>query len=84
MSPISSPDPCPRLRQVESFYFCDDYENRPDECAKHDFPAKVCPIGYEKLGIKNIAELRLRIDTGYAIVKFRCSSAKEALKLLYK
>jgi Fe-S-cluster containining protein len=29
---------------------CAIYENRPMECYKHDFPARVCPIGKQQKG----------------------------------
>jgi len=66
MSPISAPEPCPKLRQDGDFYFCGDYEHRPEECINHTFHARFCPIGLDKLHLINADKVRDRIDTGYA------------------
>ena len=65
MSPISAPAPCPKIKQDGDFYFCSDYQNRPEECAKHDFPSRFCPIGMDKLQLTNSDQVRIRIDAGY-------------------
>jgi hypothetical protein len=65
MSPISAPEPCPKIKQDGDFFFCGDYKNRPEECAKHDFPSRFCPVGMMKLNLLTPDEVRSRIDTGY-------------------
>ena len=44
---------CIKLNQMDDFYFCGDYANRPLECSSHDFPFQVCPIGLSKLKINS-------------------------------
>ena len=82
MSPLGSP--CPKLDTRGDFYFCKDYENRPEECTNHRFPFKVCPIGREKLNISTLEEVRLRVETGYAMLKYNTSDSREAINFLYQ
>jgi hypothetical protein len=65
MSPISAPEPCPKIKQDGDFYFCCDYNNRPSECVKHEFHSRFCPIGMAKLNLTSPDAVRTRIDTGY-------------------
>ena len=69
--------PCPKLEKVvldgQDYFFCGSYENRPDECKKHGFGHRVCPIGADVLNIQTTDELRHRIDTAYA---YLCSIGK--------
>ena len=52
MSPLSSANvPCPKLVMEGDIAVCSDYEHRPEECVRHDFPARICPIGMSVLGI---------------------------------
>lgn len=67
MSPIASP--CPHIVERGSFVFCGCYEKRPEECVRHTFHARVCPIGFGLLGIENAEKLRERIDTGFRLTK---------------
>lgn len=62
---------CTDLLQVDNFYFCGNYQERPRECANHDFPSKFCPIGLSKLGISanDLDTIRSRIGTGWTIIK---------------
>ena len=65
MSPISTPDPCPHLIQDGTFYFCGIYDRRPNECYKHDFPFRFCPIGMSKMGLDTPEKVAQRIDDGW-------------------
>ena len=67
MSPLGSP--CPKLEKRETFYFCGDYENRPEECVNHRHPFRFCPIGISLLDLRNTDESRNRIDTGYEMTR---------------
>jgi len=70
MSPISAPEPCPHLIQDEAFYFCGIYERRPDQCYKHAFPSRFCPVGMSKfLGLDTLDKIRQRIDEGWSKIK---------------
>lgn len=80
MSPLGSP--CPRLAKHGSFYFCGDYENRPEECVAHGFHSLVCPIGIGKLSIVSVEQLNRRIDTGYAMLKYLVEDPDEAYERL--
>ena len=65
MSPLSAPDPCPHLEQQGDFYFCKVYERRPEQCKKHDFPSRFCPIGMSILKLDSLDAVRERIDEGW-------------------
>ena len=65
MSPKSAPNPCPDIIQDGTFYFCGCYEQRPEECINHSFPFRYCPIGLEKLSLKNPQEVAQRINAGF-------------------
>ena len=67
MSPISAPEPCPHIVTSGDFVFCAKYENRPKECETHRFPASVCPVGADILGIEDSDGMRLRVDRGYEL-----------------
>jgi len=83
MSPISSPEPCPHLKQVDTFYFCKIYDSRPDRCVKHDYPSHICPVGLEKLKLNDSEKIRIRLDTGYALTIFKNDNTVKALDKLY-
>ena len=68
MSPKSVPDPCPDIIQDGTFYFCGDYEQRPEVCVNHSFQFRYCPIGLEKLRLKNPQDVALRIDAGFELI----------------
>jgi len=68
MSPISTPEPCPHIIEIDSFVFCAIYADRPDECRDHILPFKVCPIGASMLEINSTDELRKRIDDGHYLI----------------
>ena len=42
---------------------------RPEQCRKHEFPFRDCPIGIEKLKIADSIAISLRIDEGWGISK---------------
>ena len=74
MSPISAPNKCPNViekkdKNGNAFFFCSDYERRPEECINHSFPANYCPIGMDVLNIQSADQLRIRIDTGLEMLK---------------
>lgn len=69
MSPLTAPEPCPQLIQIETFYFCGNYERRPIECINHQLPGMFCPVGLTVLGLDNLDKIRERIDAGYKIIK---------------
>jgi hypothetical protein len=63
-SPLGSP--CPKLIQDGTFFFCGNYQNRPEQCENHRFNGfKVCPIGLGKLELSTATEVSIRIDTGW-------------------
>lgn len=68
MSPINGGE-CPHIIIEDKFHFCSKYENRPKECANHDFPSRFCPIGMSKLQLKDIDSIRIHIDSAYEILK---------------
>jgi len=66
MSPIVSQGECPLLTKDDTFYFCNDYENRPEQCRNHKFEGfKICPVGIEKLGLTGPIHISIRIDEGW-------------------
>ena len=67
MSPKSF-GPCPDIIKKGTFYFCGDQEQKPQQCAKHDFFSRWCPIGFEKLRLKNPQEVARRVDMGYEMI----------------
>lgn len=71
MSPLSAPEPCPKLVEDDGFYFCGDYEHRPHQCVNHSFPYHVCPVGWGVVGIRDMEDMRLRVDAGHAMIKGR-------------
>ena len=83
MSPKSAPEPCPDLVEINGFYFCTDYENRPKECVRHDFPSRYCPIGFEKTGCRNPQDAASRIDQGWEIITNQLTDAKKPWPLVF-
>jgi len=69
MSPLSAPDPCPNIVREGTFYFCGDYEHRPEECVNHTFHAIHCPVGLTVLDISSPDKVRERIDNGWELTK---------------
>lgn len=69
MSPISAPDPCPHIIEVQGMVFCGIYDSRPQQCKDHDFPASKCPIGVSVLGCRTPQEAIDRINQGHAIIR---------------
>lgn len=59
---VGKGEPCRYLSMSGTVANCDIYESRPDVCASHRFPERVCPIGMDVLGIDDpavrIAEMR--------------------------
>lgn len=52
MSPLSDPEPCPKLTMKSGVAICEIYEQRPEQCRKHEFSfAKFCPIGMDVMGL---------------------------------
>lgn len=70
MSPLGI-NPCPNLIEIDGFFFCKDYEDRPHRCKDHQFDSRFCPIGMDVLRIKSIEEMRNRIDKGYSLNEIR-------------
>ncbi len=68
MSPLSD-GPCPHIIEKQGFFFCSEYASRPNQCRNHKFPFKHCPIGIEKLRLKDPIAISLRIDEGWEISK---------------
>ena len=68
MSPLSAPEPCPHLIECCTWVFCGIYDRRPEECRKHDFPARVCPVGASMLDLPTTDALRKRIDDGFKMI----------------
>lgn len=64
MSPLSAPEPCPRMRVHDGICLCLDYDNRPDDCRKHTFISEVCPIGLSVLNIAadDIDAIKMRLS----------------------
>lgn len=64
MSPINH-GRCPLLLETAAetgtVYHCADYENRPQECRDHTYPATVCPVGVSTLNLINSAMIEARI-----------------------
>lgn len=67
MSPLGNP--CPHIKQIDTFVFCSIYPKRPDICARHDFPFNYCPIGIDVLGLQFADQVSQRIDAGYELTK---------------
>ena len=81
MSPISAPEPCPHLIKDGNFCFCTIYKNRPDQCEKHDFPSRFCPIGMDVLKLsypEDVEKIRMRLEIGY--IKARELSSETKVK----
>lgn len=60
MSPINH-GYCPLLKVDGDIYTCSDYENRPNECRNHTYPAKVCPVGISTLSLISDALIEKRL-----------------------
>ena len=70
MSPLArAGEPCPKLIQNETFFFCSDYVHRPKACKAHSFPFRFCPIGVTKLELKEPIEIAQRLDTGQDLLE---------------
>jgi len=68
MSEIANP--CPLLIITDdNYYFCGDYDNRPEQCRNHQFDSRFCPIGLSILKLKTIDDIRIRIDDGWEKIK---------------
>ena len=65
MSPLSSPNPCPNLIIDGIYHFCEDYENRPEQCVNHKFQARFCPIGMDVLKFNNPTSIQVHLENGY-------------------
>lgn len=64
MSPVNG-SKCPYITEEDGYYFCGDYEHRPQECVNHKFDSRFCPIGLSVLKLTDADAIRNRIDTGY-------------------
>lgn len=49
MSPLTHPEPCPKLSMNGNVAICSIYEYRPTQCRNHDYPSRYCPIGADVL-----------------------------------
>lgn len=70
-SPLTNDEhrPCPKVKQDGTFFFCGDYENRPERCYKHKFDCRFCPVGMDTLGLKDPQAAYMRIEQGYMKLK---------------
>ena len=86
MSPISQPEPCPHIVEIDGFVFCGQYDHRPEQCRNHTFQASKCPIGCDVLKMTTPQQVHDRIDQGYMIIRAGLVSVpdwrKKALELL--
>lgn len=62
--------------EVDDFVFCKIYENRPQECANHDFPMINCPVGANVLGLKNNKDCLRRFDMRQELIKLIFEKSK--------
>jgi len=60
---------CPHVVEDRSFVFCGIYDRRPEECRKHGYDARFCPVGMNVLGFDNPQAVALRIDEGWEKIK---------------
>ena len=51
-----------RCQYLTEENLCSIYDKRPDVCYKHDYPFRVCPIGYEKTKGKLPKDIQEKID----------------------
>lgn len=70
MPPPHLGTPCQHLVEDDGFHFCNNYINRPEECANHDYPYNVCPIGKEKLKIETREDIKRRVESFYSIIRW--------------
>jgi hypothetical protein len=72
LSPLSAPAPCPHLvtreKDDQVYTFCGIYSRRPEECRRHEFHARVCPVGASLLDLPTPDALRKRIDDGFFLI----------------
>lgn len=71
MSPLSvNGGACAHIVERGTFVFCGRYNRRPAECVRHEFHARVCPVGLDVLGLAGAGSdvLRKRIDDGWAMI----------------
>ena len=64
-------NPCPHVIQDDDFYFCGNYEQRPEQCYKHKFDSRFCPVGIMtlKLNHEDTREIQTRINDGWEKIK---------------
>ena len=67
ISPFSPPGTyCPYVVEKRGgFFFCSIYPRRPEECQKHEYPFRHCPIGIAKLDLETCTDIAKRIDEGW-------------------
>ena len=68
MSPLNGGE-CPKVTKVDGLFFCQDYENRPNECVTHSFSSNVCPIGKSVLNLKTDEEVMHVIAIANQIIR---------------
>jgi hypothetical protein len=68
MSPISNPDPCPHIIEIDGLTFCRIYEKRPKECRDHEYPASKCPIGCDVMKCQSPQDAYNIINHGTGII----------------
>lgn len=83
MSPLNYGE-CQNLDTRGDFYFCSTYKDRPEECVNHSFVATYCPVGMGKLGLTSVEDARIRIEHGFALLKFGGDDVKKAINSLYE
>lgn len=61
LSPLTKDDsePCPHLIEKDGMKLCSIYNERPQQCKDHDFPAKFCPVGMDVLGLDRPGAIQL-------------------------
>ena len=70
MSPlINDGDVCTHLIAKDTFYFCGNYRNRPEQCKNHIYSfARFCPVGMSKLKLTDSESVRVRIEKGWEMI----------------
>ncbi len=74
MSPLTNPEPCPHIEEIDGYKFCGNYERRPRECVDHSMPGRFCPIGVSVLNLDSEAKCKERIEIGNYVVRRKCTA----------
>jgi len=69
ISPVTgNGEPCPHIKETGTFVFCSTYEQRPEQCRRHSFPARFCPIGLDTLKLTEVDDIQLRLEKGWELL----------------